>query len=243
MEYLIILLAYLSSLIITFGIRGVNFFILIKDLASEFYELDFDALKDDDLLEHFNFKKIDYKSFIPMYNIFKSIESFVLYFKNYADLCDDMEGLGIIFPMANFEIYEYQKNPTFMNLLKVLKKGRERRLKANYFEAIDKGEIKGQVYYEGEEDVDILDTTIDFSDMLISDVRRIVKTNDENNLFSNFIHQHNGKITVARTINNARKIEEYSGLSHEAQIAKLRELSEELIKNKEDTKVKKKTIF
>ena len=241
MEFLIILLIYLGSLIITFGIRGVNFYLLIKDLACEYYELDFNALKEDDLLEHFNFKRINYKSFIPIYNVSKSIKSLVYYYKNYPSLCDDMEDFGIIFPMANFEVYEYQKNPTFINLLQVLKTGRERRLKANYFEAIKDGEVKGQVYYEREDD--IIDTTCDFSDMLLSDVKKIIKTNDENNVYSDFIHQHNGTITVARTINNERKQEEYSGLSNQEQMEKLRELREKILQSNEKDKIKKKSLF
>ena len=239
-----IVLGYLGTVIISLSVRGVNKFLLVKDLASDFYKVDIDSLNDEsDDIEYFNFKKIDIKSFIPGYNLVKSILCLIKYYQDYDDVCDELEDRGIIYSMANFEIYEYRKNPSIINLFKVLKRGRERLLKANYFEAINnKGEVEAQAFYEGNEDINILDTMGKFEDMLTSEVREVIKTNDEKGMFDSFIHDDGKEIITARSTKNEKDVVDIQNLSIRERIIKLEELERELLICTKEDKVKVKAI-
>ena len=239
-----IVLGYLGTIIVSLSVRGVNKFLFIKDLASHFYKVDIDSLNDEsDDIEYFNFKKIDYKSFIPGYNLVKSIACLIKYCQDYDDICDELEDKGIIYTMANFEIYEYRKNPSIINLFKVLKRGRERLMEANYFEAMnDKGEVEAQVFYEGNEDINILDTMGKFESMLTSEVKEVIKTNDEKGMFDNFIHDDGKNIVTARSTKNEKSVVDVQNLSIRERIIKLEELERELLICTKEEKGKQKRI-
>ena len=239
-----ILLGYLGTVIASLSVRGINRFLFIKDLATHFYKVDIDTLNEEsDNIEYFNFRKVDYQSFIPGYNLLKSISCLVEYCLDYDKICEDLEEMGIIYSMANFEIYEYRKNPSIMNLFKVLKNGRKRLMKANYFEATDnKGKVEAQVFYEGNDDINILDTMGKFDNMLTSEVIDVIKTNDEQGLFENFIHD-DGKRIITSCAKKETKAVDVQNLSIRERIIKLEELERELLTCiKEEEKVKVKSI-
>lgn len=235
-----ILLGYLGTTFATLLIRGAHRFLLIKDLASRFYKIDIDAMKNEnDNIEYFNLKRLDYKSFIPIYNLFKSIQSIVEYYKDYDIICDDLEDMGIIYSMANFEIYEYRKKPNIINLFRVLRKGRERLMRANYFEGIDEeGLVEAQAFYEGNDDITILDTMGKFDDMLTSEVVDVIKTNDKDKMFSNFIHDDGKKIITATSKNDIQGV---INLSLQERIELLKRMEEELLSHVKE-KGKQKSI-
>ncbi len=249
MSYLLwILLGYLITLIGTFTIRGVNFYLLIIDLATECYKIDFDEMHDSNEIYDFNFKRIDYESFIPIYNVIKASLSLIDYNKYCGDIISYLDGIFVVQPMAKFEQYEYLKNPSILNLFKVLKNGSKRLEKANYFEVIDNdGFVDGKVIYEGEDDITILDTSGVFNKKTISEITEIIRTNDGKHQFNNFFH-NNGKtkLLVTKDEEIKNKIEEVKELKNDFKISKLKELKEYLLllKNKtnDEDKGKQKSI-
>lgn len=224
----IILLAYILLLIGTFSIRIYNQYLLINDLATEFYKIDFDEMNDSDDIVEFNFKKIDFKSFIPIYNIIKASLCLVDYNKHCPEIVDDLEAICVVRPMAIFEKYEYMKNPTFFNLLKVLRNGYKRLNNANYFQVVDNdGYEDGQVQYEKDKDITILDATGVFEKMNSSEILDIINTNDAKHQFSNFIHDDGDKMTVVTANKEVKdKIDAISDAKRNDKISKLRELRE-----------------
>lgn len=247
MNYLLILLCYLLTLITTFTIRGINKYLLIIDLATEFYKINIDEMGKSDDIEEFNFKKVDFRSFIPIYNIIKSCLSLYNYNKNCPSIVDDLEINFLVCPMAQFEKYEYMKNPSIINLFKVLIQGYKRLNNANFFQAIDNdGYEDGKVYYEGNTDITILDSTGIFEEMTKSQIIEIIKTNDGNHQFSNFVHD-DGKniIEVSQSEEVKAKIDETNEEKRLDKLSKLKELKEyylTLIAKEKEEKGKEKSI-
>ena len=139
------------------------------------------------------------------------------------------------------------KNPSILNLFKVLKNGSKRLENANYFEVIDDdGFEEGKVMYEGD-NITILDVTGIFNKMMISEITEIIRTNDGKHQFSNFVHDNgNKKVFVPKNEEVKNKIEEVKELKNEFKINKLKELKEYLLllKNKpsKEEKGKQKSI-
>ena len=240
-----LLLGYLGTIVISLSIRGINKFLLVKDLASRFYKVDIDSLSDEsDEIEFFNLKMVDYKSFIPVYNLFKSIGGLVEYYINFEDICDELEDRGIIYSMANFEVYEYRKNPSIINLFKVLRQGRKRLMEANYFEAMNEdGEVEAQAFYEGnDENIVILDIMGKFDDMLTSEIREILKTNDSQGVFTKFIHDNGKEIVTARRTSGEEESVDVRKLSVRKRIVILEKLERELLICTKEEKDKVKSI-
>ena len=248
MSYLWILLGYLLTLIGTFTIRGVNLYLLINDLATEYYKIDFDEMYESNEIYDFNLKRIDYESFIPIYNVIKATLSLIDYNKYCGDIISYLDGIFVVQPMAKFEQYEYLQNPSFINLIKVLKNGSKRLENANYFEVLDNdGFSEGNVKYEGENDITILDTSGIFNKMPTSEITEIIKTNDGKHQFDNFYHDNGKKkIFVTKDEEVKNKIEEVKELKNDYKISKLKELKEYLLllknKPKKEEKGKQKSI-
>ena len=203
---LLILIVYLGTLLTSFGIKSVNIFLLIKDLATYSYKVDWDELDySSEDVELFNLRKTNIENFIPFYNIYKSIEGMYQYFSNFHDNIDKLEDLDIIGQMAKFETYEYLKHPSIINLFKVLIKGKKRIDKACFFEVLDNDGFRdGIAVYEKTDDIDIIDTQGVFNHMTLPEAKEIIRTNDSNGLFDNYVH-YDGKKKMFVTKNKIVK--------------------------------------
>ena len=245
MNYLMILLFYLLNLIVTFTIRGINKYLLLTDLASEFYKINVDEMENSDDIKEFNLQRINLKSFIPIYNVVKSVLSLYNYHNNCPSIVDDLEENYLVCPMAQFEKYEYMKDSSIINLIKVLRQGYKRLNNANFFQVLDNdGYEEGKVEYEGSDDITILNATGIFENMTTSDIIEIIKTNDGKHHFSNFTHDNGEKIfVVTKNEEIKNRIDEVNELKRIDKISKLQELKEYYLSlkgyDKEDREKKK----
>lgn len=230
-----LIFVYLGSLGITMGMRAVNRFLLVTDLASQSFKVDWYILKNQAFnVENFNIRKMDYQSFIPFYNVFQALTSFIKYMLNCSNDFGNLDNLEIIRPMANFEKVKYLRNPTIMNLFKVLREGRQRLLCANYFSTFsDDGRVSGEVLYEEENgDITVLEAFGSFASILTSEIIEILQNDDKKRSFKSFIQDDGEK--VALSIN-----EKFTGENCEQKNLALGELQSD-IEKLNDVKVKKK---
>lgn len=237
----ILILLYIGTLIVTFGIRIINNIMLVLDLAHEFLKIDFDMMeKWEDNIQNFNLSKIDYQSFIPFYNVIKSAFNLYDYNCYLENVFNNLDNLEIIKPMANFEKVEYLKNPSIINLFRVLKIGREKLLMAEYFYAFqDNGKEEGRVLYEKNgNDITILDMDGKFKNMMTSEIIDILKTNDSKRIFNNFIHDNGEKVIVV-TNKDITKQEDVSSKKKKEIIA-LQELKKDIEKLNDEKGIQKK---
>lgn len=173
-----ITLAYLSSLLLTISNRKINELFIIHHAANFDRKLNYDKLNElSDIINLGTLKKINYRDFIPFYNVFISLLFLLNYLIRPELYLEELDALFILDEMDNIEKYEYKKNPSFLNLLKVLKRGYRRINNASLLTTYDNDTISGKVFYQMDEndDITILKTEGSFNTMTISEMKNIIK--------------------------------------------------------------------
>ena len=184
-----ITLAYLSSLLLTISNRKINELFIIHHAANFDRKLNYDKLNElSDFISLKNIKKIDYCDFVPFYNVLISLLSLLKYLTCKELYLEELDALFILDEMDNIEKYEYKKNPSFLNLLKVLKRGYRRINNASLLTTYDNDTISGKVFYQMDEndDITILKTEGSFNTMTISEMKNIIKDDNLGSLLGDW---------------------------------------------------------
>ena len=171
-------LIYLSSIIITIVNRKINELFIIHHVANYDRKIDYNELeKLSDIISLGTIKKINYRDFIPVYNVLISLLFLLNYLIRPEFYLEELDALFVLEEMDNIEKYEYNKNPKFLNLLKVLKRGYKRINNASLLTTYDNDIISGKVFYQLDEndDITILKTEGTFNEMTTSEMKNIIK--------------------------------------------------------------------
>ena len=188
--YLIFLAVYLGNLIVSLGNRKINELMIIFDISNYDKKINYQKLRElSKEISLYNLKKMNYKDFIPGYNLLKTSASLLDYFFHSSHYIEELDALFILDDMNNIEKYEYKKEPTKINLLKTLYKGYQRIDNACVLETYDvNGYISGKVYYEFDDDnIYIINTEGDFKKMTTSEIKEIIHDDNLGKLIDGLI--------------------------------------------------------
>lgn len=114
-----ILLAWLITSAEFLLIDTANSLRIFKTLADQGLKIDYDKFCE--FYDNLNDDSKDclYKMFIPFYNFYKTYTDIRDYNILYPYLIKEMYALGLLENMSDFELREYQKNPSIINALRV----------------------------------------------------------------------------------------------------------------------------
>mgnify|MGYP004461328383 FL=1 len=153
---------------------------IFKTLADQGLKIDYnkfwefyDNLNDDS-------KDYLYKMFIPFYNFYKTYTDIRDYNILYPYLIKEMYALGLLENMSDFELREYQKNPSIINALRVPIVC-AKRLENAYVWELQNQEYTSTIWFElsnkkGLEAIDILQVKGFLAKMKPEEIKEIIET-------------------------------------------------------------------
>lgn len=175
-----ILLAWLITSAEFLLIDTANSLRIFKTLADQGLKIDYnkfwefyDNLNDDS-------KDYLYKMFIPFYNFYKTYTDIRDYNILYPYLIKEMYALGLLENMSDFELREYQKNPSIINALRVPLVC-AKRLENAYVWELQNQEYSSTIWFElsnkkGLEAIDILQVKGFLAKMKPEEIKEIIET-------------------------------------------------------------------
>lgn len=175
-----ILLAWLVTSAEFLLIDTANSLRIFKTLADQGLKIDYnkfwefyDNLNDDS-------KDYLYKMFIPFYNFYKTYTDIRDYNILYPYLIKEMYALGLLENMSDFELREYQKNPSIINALRVPIVC-AKRLENAYVWELQNQEYSSTIWFElsnkkGLEAIDILQVKGFLAKMKPEEIKEIIET-------------------------------------------------------------------
>ena len=175
-----ILLAWLITSAEFLLIDTANSLRIFKTLADQGLKIDYnkfwefyDNLNDDS-------KDCLYKMFIPFYNFYKTYTDIRDYNILYPYLIKEMYALGLLENMSDFELREYQKNPSIINALRVPIVC-AKRLENAYVWELQNQEYTSTIWFElsnkkGLEAIDILQVKGFLAKMKPEEIKEIIET-------------------------------------------------------------------
>ena len=175
-----ILLAWLITSAEFLLIDTANSLRIFKTLADQGLKIDYnkfwefyDNLNDDS-------KDCLYKMFIPFYNFYKTYTDIRDYNILYPYLIKEMYALGLLENMSDFELREYQKNPSIINALRVPLVC-AKRLENAYVWELQNQEYSSTIWFElsnkkGLEAIDILQVKGFLAKMKPEEIKEIIET-------------------------------------------------------------------
>ena len=172
------IIAYLATLLVTFGIREAHLLIIMSDLAEVYQKLDEDVIKHNPNVPLFNVRYVGIKHFIPFYNIYKSSKCIIDYFKDPLASLESLENQELLAEMIQVEKYEYMQNPNIFNLLVVLKRNYKRMLNAYYLQTFDDNKkVNGEVFYDYDKDgnICVLNAFDELEKLTSSELKELIK--------------------------------------------------------------------
>ena len=175
-----ILLAWIITSAEFLLIDTANSLRIFKTLADQGLKIDYnkfwefyDNLNDDS-------KDCLYKMFIPFYNFYKTYTDIRDYNILYPYLIKEMYALGLLENMSDFELREYQKNPSIINALRVPIVC-AKRLENAYVWELQNQEYSSTIWFElsnkkGLEAIDILQVKGFLAKMKPEEIKEIIET-------------------------------------------------------------------
>lgn len=157
-----LLIIWIGTIITSFCMDFSNYFRMYKDVADAGYKID--VIKLTESVKGMNIQKNSvWEIFIPIYNIMKEIDTAFKYNAQRHTLLDQLDVLGALEEMEEYEKEEYLKKPTGFNAFLVTLKSKIRLQNADKLE-INNENGKSEIFYEigekdGQDDIIILKVT------------------------------------------------------------------------------------
>ena len=175
-----ILLAWLITSAEFLLIDTANSLRIFKTLADQGLKIDYDKFCE--FYDNLNDDSKDclYKMFIPFYNFYKTYTDIRDYNILYPYLIKEMYALGLLENMSDFELREYQKNPSIINALRVPLVC-AKRLENAYVWELKNQEYSITIWFElsnkkGLEAIDILQVKGFLAKMKPEEIKEIIET-------------------------------------------------------------------
>lgn len=175
-----ILLAWLVTSAEFLLIDTANSLRIFKTLADQGLKIDYDKFCE--FYDNLNDDSKDclYKMFIPFYNFYKTYTDIRDYNILYPYLIKEMYALGLLENMSDFELREYQKNPSIINALRVPLVC-AKRLENAYVWELQNQEYSSTIWFElsnkkGLEAIDILQVKGFLAKMKPEEIKEIIET-------------------------------------------------------------------
>lgn len=175
-----ILLAWLVTSAEFLLIDTANSLRIFKTLADQGLKIDYDKFWE--FYDNLNDDSKDYlyKMFIPFYNFYKTYTDIRDYNILYPYLIKEMYALGLLENMSDFELREYQKNPSIINALRVPIVC-AKRLENAYVWELQNQEYSSTIWFElsnkkGLEAIDILQVKGFLAKMKPEEIKEIIET-------------------------------------------------------------------
>ena len=175
-----ILLAWLITSAEFLLIDTANSLRIFKTLADQGLKIDYDKFCE--FYDNLNDDSKDclYKMFIPFYNFYKTYTDIRDYNILYPYLIKEMYALGLLENMSDFELREYQKNPSIINALRVPLVC-AKRLENAYVWELQNQEYSSTIWFElsnkkGLEAIDILQVKGFLAKMKPEEIKEIIET-------------------------------------------------------------------
>lgn len=175
-----ILLAWLITSAEFLLIDTANSLRIFKTLADQGLKIDYDKFCE--FYDNLNDDSKDclYKMFIPFYNFYKTYTDIRDYNILYPYLIKEMYALGLLENMSDFELREYQKNPSIINALRVPFVC-AKRLENAYVWELQNQEYSSTIWFElsnkkGLEAIDILQVKGFLAKMKPEEIKEIIET-------------------------------------------------------------------
>lgn len=175
-----ILLAWLITSAEFLLIDTANSLRIFKTLADQGLKIDYDKFCE--FYDNLNDDSKDclYKMFIPFYNFYKTYTDIRDYNILYPYLIKEMYALGLLENMSDFELREYQKNPSIINALRVPLVC-AKRLENAYVWKLQNQEYSSTIWFElsnkkGLEAIDILQVKGFLAKMKPEEIKEIIET-------------------------------------------------------------------
>lgn len=175
-----ILLAWLVTSAEFLLIDTANSLRIFKTLADQGLKIDYDKFWE--FYDNLNDDSKDYlyKMFIPFYNFYKTYTDIRDYNILYPYLIKEMYALGLLENMSDFELREYQKNPSIINALRVPIVC-AKRLENAYVWELQNQEYTSTIWFElsnkkGLEAIDILQVKGFLAKMKPEEIKEIIET-------------------------------------------------------------------
>ena len=153
---------------------------IFKTLADQGLKIDYDKFCE--FYDNLNDDSKDYlyKMFIPFYNFYKTYTDIRDYNILYPYLIKEMYALGLLENMSDFELREYQKNPSIINALRVPIVC-AKRLENAYVWELQNQEYSSTIWFElsnkkGLEAIDILQVKGFLAKMKPEEIKEIIET-------------------------------------------------------------------
>lgn len=175
-----ILLAWLITSAEFLLIDTASILRIFKILADQGLKIDYDKFCE--FYDNLNDDSKDclYKMFIPFYNFYKTYTDIRDYNILYPYLIKEMYALGLLENMSDFELREYQKNPSIINALRVPLVC-AKRLENAYVWELQNQEYSSTIWFElsnkkGLEAIDILQVKGFLAKMKPEEIKEIIET-------------------------------------------------------------------
>lgn len=175
-----ILLAWLVTSAEFLLIDTANSLRIFKTLADKGLKIDYDKFWE--FYDNLNDDSKDYlyKMLIPFYNFYKTYSDIRDYNILYPYLIKEMYALGLLENMSDFELREYQKNPSVINALRVPIVC-AKRLENAYVWELQNQEYSSTIWFElsnkkGLEAIDILQVKGFLAKMKPEEIKEIIET-------------------------------------------------------------------
>lgn len=175
-----ILLAWLVTSAEFLLIDTANSLRIFKTLADQGLKIDYDKFWE--FYDNLNDDSKDYlyKMLIPFYNFYKTYTDIRDYNILYPYLIKEMYALGLLENMSDFELREYQKNPSIINALRVPIVC-AKRLENAYVWELQNQEYSSTIWFElsnkkGLEAIDILQVKGFLAKMKPEEIKEIIET-------------------------------------------------------------------
>ena len=175
-----ILLAWLVTSAEFLLIDTANSLRIFKTLADQGLKIDYDKFWE--FYDNLNDDSKDYlyKMLIPFYNFYKTYTDIRDYNILYPYLIKEMYALGLLENMSDFELREYQKNPSIINALRVPIVC-AKRLENAYVWELQNQEYTSTIWFElsnkkGLEAIDILQVKGFLAKMKPEEIKEIIET-------------------------------------------------------------------
>ena len=176
-----ILLAWLITSAEFLLIDTASILRIFKDLADQGFKINYE--KFNEFYEHLkdeNSKDYFIKMFVPFYNFYRTYIDIRDYNNLHPYLIKEMYTLGLLENMSDFELREYQKNPSIINALRVPLVC-AKRLENAYVWELQNQEYSSTIWFElsnkkGLEAIDILQVKGFLAKMKPEEIKEIIET-------------------------------------------------------------------
>lgn len=176
-----ILLAWLITSAEFLLIDTASILRIFKDLADQGFKINYE--KFNEFYEHLkdeNSKDYFIKMFVPFYNFYRTYIDIQDYNNLHPYLIKEMYTLGLLENMSDFELREYQKNPSIINALRVPLVC-AKRLENAYVWELQNQEYSSTIWFElsnkkGLEAIDILQVKGFLAKMKPEEIKEIIET-------------------------------------------------------------------